>query len=283
MADFENPATSTHLMPIKDPTPSTAFKNYPVVPTRLSKATTYGANRVVVGTGFALIASQGVDPNHLDGFIRLLEKTNITTIFAQGPDFDEKGTAFLRYFGSLNTDKSAMEGDKLEGDANSRFINPHLIVDNPLYSVSTFIFMPTTGAPREIKVINTHGLPDFAKQIYDHIFQKAVAAPLSLDTILQDQFSTEGIASETLVHCRAGLGRTGIITFGVHLALHPKILLSKDATIRLELHKFRLTRPGMVQTEEQYLSAIQLAFKLIELHNPVHPQVRTVHHATLRN
>lgn len=103
----------------------------------------------------------------------------------------------------------------------------------------------------------------------------------------------------TLIHCSAGLGRSGLFAVA-YLAMKRGIFDTKkspkkiiDELNNLLFNELRLIRPGLVQTQEQYqqIYLIGCIFKQIQLYRSLHQSLtgdgnvgstsRTVSHATL--
>ncbi|AWP17607.1 putative receptor-type tyrosine-protein phosphatase H [Scophthalmus maximus] len=85
----------------------------------------------------------------------------------------------------------------------------------------------------------------------DHGVPQGTKALIQFRRIMRWHMEREGVGAPTVVHCSAGVGRTGtIIALDVLLQqLDQKRAVSVGAFV----HKLRLSRPHMVQTETQYV------------------------------
>ncbi|KAF0025362.1 hypothetical protein F2P81_022243 [Scophthalmus maximus] len=85
----------------------------------------------------------------------------------------------------------------------------------------------------------------------DHGVPQGTKALIQFRRIMRWHMEREGVRAPTVVHCSAGVGRTGtIIALDVLLQqLDQKRAVSVGAFV----HKLRLSRPHMVQTETQYV------------------------------
>lgn len=85
----------------------------------------------------------------------------------------------------------------------------------------------------------------------DHGVPDGTDALIRFRDTLRQHIETNSGGAPTVVHCSAGVGRTGtIITLDVLLQ---QLKEEKTVDIKAFVHKLRLRRPHMVQTESQYV------------------------------
>ncbi|XP_028287396.1 receptor-type tyrosine-protein phosphatase H-like isoform X2 [Parambassis ranga] len=85
----------------------------------------------------------------------------------------------------------------------------------------------------------------------DHNVPECTEVLIQFRGLVRQHIEREGVRTPTVVHCSAGVGRTGtIITLDVLLQQ-----LDKEGTVGINafVHQMRLNRPFMVQTESQYV------------------------------
>ncbi|XP_059180532.1 receptor-type tyrosine-protein phosphatase H-like [Centropristis striata] len=85
----------------------------------------------------------------------------------------------------------------------------------------------------------------------DHGVPQGTQVLIQFRSLVRRHINAEGGGAPTVVHCSAGVGRTGtIISLDVLLQQ-----LEKERTVGIKgfVHKMRLSRPYMVQTESQYV------------------------------
>ncbi|KAF7661193.1 hypothetical protein LDENG_00267130 [Lucifuga dentata] len=96
----------------------------------------------------------------------------------------------------------------------------------------------------------------------DHGVPEGTEALIRFRGLLRWHIESEGTQTPTVVHCSAGVGRTGtIITLDVLLQQLEK---ERVVGIKAFVHKMRLNRPHMVQTESQYIFLHQCIMNFLE-------------------
>ncbi|KAM3859892.1 receptor-type tyrosine-protein phosphatase H-like [Diretmus argenteus] len=101
-----------------------------------------------------------------------------------------------------------------------------------------------TGEERAVKHFHFTAWPD-------HGVPDGTEALIQFRGLVREHIENEGGRTPTLVHCSAGVGRTGtIIALDVLLQ---QLQGEKEVGIAAFVHKMRLSRPLMVQTESQYV------------------------------
>ncbi|XP_060885014.1 receptor-type tyrosine-protein phosphatase H-like [Labrus mixtus] len=85
----------------------------------------------------------------------------------------------------------------------------------------------------------------------DHGVPQGTEVLIQFRGLVRQHIEREGTGAPTVVHCSAGVGRTGtIIALDVMLQQLEK---ERAVSINAFVHKMRLSRPHMVQTESQYV------------------------------
>ncbi|XP_042254372.1 receptor-type tyrosine-protein phosphatase eta-like isoform X7 [Thunnus maccoyii] len=85
----------------------------------------------------------------------------------------------------------------------------------------------------------------------DHGVPQGTGVLIQFRELVRHYIQREGTGEPTVVHCSAGVGRTGtIITLDVLLQ---ELERERAVGINAFVHKMRLSRPHMVQTESQYI------------------------------
>ncbi|XP_044193633.1 receptor-type tyrosine-protein phosphatase eta-like isoform X2 [Thunnus albacares] len=85
----------------------------------------------------------------------------------------------------------------------------------------------------------------------DHGVPQGTGVLIQFRELVRHYIQREGTGEPTVVHCSAGVGRTGtIITLDVLLQ---QLERERAVGINAFVHKMRLSRPHMVQTESQYI------------------------------
>uniref|UniRef100_A0A3Q3W1T4 Protein tyrosine phosphatase receptor type H n=1 Tax=Mola mola TaxID=94237 RepID=A0A3Q3W1T4_MOLML len=105
---------------------------------------------------------------------------------------------------------------------------------------------------REFTVKNVRTVKHFHFTAWpDHGVPQGTTVLIQFRELVREHIQREGTTAPTVVHCSAGVGRTGTL-----IALD--VLLQQLDTegvvgINAFVHKMRLSRPHMVQTESQYV------------------------------
>ncbi|XP_062298054.1 receptor-type tyrosine-protein phosphatase H-like [Scomber scombrus] len=98
----------------------------------------------------------------------------------------------------------------------------------------------------------------------DHGVPQGTEILIQFRELFRQHIKTEGTGEPTVVHCSAGVGRTGtIIALDVLLQ---QLEREKAVGINAFVHKMRLNRPHMVQTESQYVFLHQCIMDRLQPH-----------------
>ncbi|XP_053197058.1 receptor-type tyrosine-protein phosphatase H-like [Scomber japonicus] len=98
----------------------------------------------------------------------------------------------------------------------------------------------------------------------DHGVPQGSEVLIQFRELFRQHIKTEGTGEPTVVHCSAGVGRTGtIIALDVLLQ---QLEQEKAVGINAFVHKMRLNRPHMVQTESQYVFLHQCIMDRLQPH-----------------
>ncbi|XP_053197056.1 receptor-type tyrosine-protein phosphatase H-like [Scomber japonicus] len=98
----------------------------------------------------------------------------------------------------------------------------------------------------------------------DHGVPQGSEVLIQFREVFRQHIKTEGTGEPTVVHCSAGVGRTGtIIALDVLLQ---QLEREKAVGINAFVHKMRLNRPHMVQTESQYVFLHQCIMDCLQPH-----------------
>ncbi|XP_053197059.1 receptor-type tyrosine-protein phosphatase H-like [Scomber japonicus] len=98
----------------------------------------------------------------------------------------------------------------------------------------------------------------------DHGVPQGTKVLIQFRELFRQHIKTEGTGEPTVVHCSAGVGRTGtIIALDVLLQ---QLEREKAVGINAFVHKMRLNRPHMVQTESQYVFLHQCIMDRLQPH-----------------
>ncbi|XP_076616431.1 receptor-type tyrosine-protein phosphatase H-like isoform X3 [Chaetodon auriga] len=85
----------------------------------------------------------------------------------------------------------------------------------------------------------------------DHGVPQSTEVLIQFRGLVRQHIERDGAGAPTVVHCSAGVGRTGtIIALDVLLQ---QLVKEREVGINAFVHKMRLSRPHMVQTESQYI------------------------------
>ncbi|XP_070846584.1 receptor-type tyrosine-protein phosphatase H-like isoform X7 [Chaetodon trifascialis] len=85
----------------------------------------------------------------------------------------------------------------------------------------------------------------------DHGVPQSTEVLIQFRGLVRQHIERDGAGAPTVVHCSAGVGRTGtIIALDVLLQ---QLVKEREVGINAFVHKMRLSRPHMVQTESQYV------------------------------
>ncbi|XP_068610969.1 receptor-type tyrosine-protein phosphatase H-like [Brachionichthys hirsutus] len=181
------------------------------------------------------IATQGPLPNTVDDFWRMIWEQSVTGIVMVTNCIEKERTKSERYW--------PRDGEPwLYG---TLLVTTRSEQHEPNWTLREFtVKNNSTSEVRSVKHFHFTAWPD-------HGVPQGTDVLIQFRELMRRHIQRDGNEAPTVVHCSAGVGRTGtIIALDVLLQ---QLERERAVAIKGFVHKMRLSRPHMVQTESQYM------------------------------
>ncbi|XP_067151443.1 receptor-type tyrosine-protein phosphatase eta [Apteryx mantelli] len=192
----------------------------------------------------AFIAAQGPLPNTIDDFWRMIWEKNIYSIVMLTKCVEQARTKCEQYW----PDKQSMS----YGDIIVTMVSEIVL---PEWTIRDFT-VENSNAP-EIHTVRQFHFTSWP----DHGVPETTDLLINFRHLVQEYNNQNPIDSPTLVHCSAGVGRTG--TFIAIDRLIQQIEMENTVDVYGVVYDLRMHRPLMVQTEDQYVFLNQCVMDII--------------------
>ncbi|XP_062432311.1 receptor-type tyrosine-protein phosphatase eta [Rhea pennata] len=192
----------------------------------------------------AFIAAQGPLPNTIDDFWRMIWEKNIYSIVMLTKCVEQARTKCEQYW----PDKQSMS----YGDIIVTMVSEIVL---PEWTVRDFT-VENSNAP-EIHTVRQFHFTSWP----DHGVPETTDLLINFRHLVIEHNSQNPVDSPTLVHCSAGVGRTG--TFIAIDRLIQQIEMENTVDVYGVVYDLRMHRPLMVQTEDQYVFLNQCVMDII--------------------
>ncbi|XP_068162058.1 receptor-type tyrosine-protein phosphatase H-like [Antennarius striatus] len=181
------------------------------------------------------IATQGPLPNTVNDFWRMIWEQRVTGIVMVTNCIEKERTKSEKYWPKVR--QPHHYGNLLVTTRSEQ--------QEPNWTLRDFtVKNSSTSEVRSVKHFHFTAWPD-------HGVPQGTEVLIQFRELIRRHIQTNGNAVPTVVHCSAGVGRTGtIIALDVLLQ---QLEREKVVGIKAFVHKMRLSRPHMVQTESQYI------------------------------
>uniref|UniRef100_A0A8B9QDT0 Receptor-type tyrosine-protein phosphatase eta n=1 Tax=Apteryx owenii TaxID=8824 RepID=A0A8B9QDT0_APTOW len=192
----------------------------------------------------AFIAAQGPLPNTIDDFWRMIWEKNIYSIVMLTKCVEQARTKCEQYW----PDKQSMSYGDIIVTMVSEIVLPEWTIRD--FTVENVSSSPTLSL-RQFHFTSwpDHGVPETTDLL------------INFRHLVQEYNNQNPIDSPTLVHCSAGVGRTG--TFIAIDRLIQQIEMENTVDVYGVVYDLRMHRPLMVQTEDQYVFLNQCVMDII--------------------
>ncbi|NXK26963.1 PTPRJ phosphatase, partial [Arenaria interpres] len=192
----------------------------------------------------AFIAAQGPLPNTIDDFWRMIWEKNIYSIVMLTKCVEQARTKCEQYW----PDKQS----KSYGDIIVTMISEIVL---PEWTIRDFtVEKSNTTESHTVRQFHFTSWPD-------HGVPETTDLLINFRHLVHEYSSQNPIDSPTLVHCSAGVGRTG--TFIAIDRLIQQIEMENTVDVYGVIYDLRMHRPLMVQTEDQYVFLNQCVMDII--------------------
>ncbi|XP_026705975.1 receptor-type tyrosine-protein phosphatase eta [Athene cunicularia] len=192
----------------------------------------------------AFIAAQGPLPNTIEDFWRMIWEKNIYSIVMLTKCVEQARTKCEQYW----PDKQS----KSYGDIIVTMVSEAVL---PEWTVRDFT-VEKTNTPE------SHSVRQFHFTSWpDHGVPETTDLLINFRHLVHEYSSQNPIDSPTLVHCSAGVGRTG--TFIAIDRLIQQVEMENTVDVYGVVYDLRMHRPLMVQTEDQYVFLNQCVMDII--------------------
>ncbi|KAM6069047.1 receptor-type tyrosine-protein phosphatase eta isoform 3-T3 [Theristicus caerulescens] len=192
----------------------------------------------------AFIAAQGPLPNTIEDFWRMIWEKNIYSIVMLTKCVEQARTKCEQYW----PDKQS----KSYGDIIVKMVSEIVL---PEWTIRDFT-VEKSGTPESHTVRQFH-----FTSWPDHGVPETTDLLINFRHLVHEYSSQNPIDSPTLVHCSAGVGRTG--TFIAIDRLIQQIEMENTVDVYGVVYDLRMHRPLMVQTEDQYVFLNQCVMDII--------------------
>ncbi|NXL50064.1 PTPRJ phosphatase, partial [Podilymbus podiceps] len=192
----------------------------------------------------AFIAAQGPLPNTIDDFWRMIWEKNIYSIVMLTKCVEQARTKCEQYW----PDKQS----KSYGDIIVTMVSEVVL---PEWTIRDFtVEKSNTAESHTVRQFHFTSWPD-------HGVPETTDLLINFRHLVHEYSSQNPIDSPTLVHCSAGVGRTG--TFIAIDRLIQQIEMENTVDVYGVVYDLRMHRPLMVQTEDQYVFLNQSVMDII--------------------
>uniref|UniRef100_A0A8C8AIU0 Receptor-type tyrosine-protein phosphatase eta n=1 Tax=Otus sunia TaxID=257818 RepID=A0A8C8AIU0_9STRI len=192
----------------------------------------------------AFIAAQGPLPNTIDDFWRMIWEKNIYSIVMLTKCVEQARTKCEQYW----PDKQS----KSYGDIIVTMVSEAVL---PEWTVRDFtVEKSNTPESHSVRQFHFTSWPD-------HGVPETTDLLINFRHLVHEYSSQNPIDSPTLVHCSAGVGRTG--TFIAIDRLIQQVEMENTVDVYGVVYDLRMHRPLMVQTEDQYVFLNQCVMDII--------------------
>ncbi|XP_074774071.1 receptor-type tyrosine-protein phosphatase eta isoform X1 [Athene noctua] len=192
----------------------------------------------------AFIAAQGPLPNTIEDFWRMIWEKNIYSIVMLTKCVEQARTKCEQYW----PDKQS----KSYGDIIVTMVSEAVL---PEWTIRDFT-VEKTNTPE------SHSVRQFHFTSWpDHGVPETTDLLINFRHLVHEYSSQNPIDSPTLVHCSAGVGRTG--TFIAIDRLIQQVEMENTVDVYGVVYDLRMHRPLMVQTEDQYVFLNQCVMDII--------------------
>ncbi|KAM6358633.1 receptor-type tyrosine-protein phosphatase eta isoform 1-T1 [Alca torda] len=192
----------------------------------------------------AFIATQGPLPNTIEDFWRMIWERNIYSIVMLTKCVEQARTKCEQYW----PDKQS----KTYGDIIVTMVSEIVL---PEWTIRDFtVEKSNTPESHTVRQFHFTSWPD-------HGVPETTDLLISFRHLVHEYSSQNPIDSPTLVHCSAGVGRTG--TFIAIDRLIQQIEMENTVDVYGAVYDLRMHRPLMVQTEDQYVFLNQCVMDII--------------------
>ncbi|NXF28539.1 PTPRJ phosphatase, partial [Nyctibius bracteatus] len=192
----------------------------------------------------AFIAAQGPLPNTIDDFWRMIWEKNIYSIVMLTKCVEQARTKCEQYW----PDKQS----KSYGDIIVTMVSEIVL---PEWTIRDFtVEKSNTPESHTVRQFHFTSWPD-------HGVPETTDLLINFRHLVHEYSSQNPIDSPTLVHCSAGVGRTG--TFIAIDRLIQQIEMENTVDVYGVVYDLRMHRPLMVQTEDQYVFLNQCVMDII--------------------
>ncbi|NXE07384.1 PTPRJ phosphatase, partial [Lophotis ruficrista] len=190
------------------------------------------------------IAAQGPLPNTIEDFWRMIWEKNIYSIVMLTKCVEQARTKCEQYW----PDKQS----KSYGDIVVTMVSEIVL---PEWTIRDFaVVKPNTPESHAVRQFHFTSWPD-------HGVPETTDLLINFRHLVHEYNSQNPIDSPTLVHCSAGVGRTG--TFIAIDRLIQQIEMENTVDVYGVVYDLRMHRPLMVQTEDQYIFLNQCVMDII--------------------
>ncbi|NXE23459.1 PTPRJ phosphatase, partial [Ardeotis kori] len=190
------------------------------------------------------IAAQGPLPNTIEDFWRMIWEKNIYSIVMLTKCVEQARTKCEQYW----PDKQS----KSYGDIVVTMVSEIVL---PEWTIRDFtVGKPNTPESHAVRQFHFTSWPD-------HGVPETTDLLINFRHLVHEYNSQNPIDSPTLVHCSAGVGRTG--TFIAIDRLIQQIEMENTVDVYGVVYDLRMHRPLMVQTEDQYIFLNQCVMDII--------------------
>ncbi|XP_075568546.1 receptor-type tyrosine-protein phosphatase eta [Pelecanus crispus] len=192
----------------------------------------------------AFIAAQGPLPNTIEDFWRMIWEKNIYSIVMLTKCVEQARTKCEQYW----PDKQS----KSYGDITVTIVSEIVL---PEWTIRDFTIQKSNAS-------ESHTVRQFHFMSWpDHGVPETTDLLINFRHLVHEYSSQNPIDSPTLVHCSAGVGRTG--TFIAIDRLIQQIEMENTVDVYGVVYDLRMHRPLMVQTEDQYVFLNQCVMDII--------------------
>ncbi|XP_075611086.1 receptor-type tyrosine-protein phosphatase eta isoform X6 [Balearica regulorum gibbericeps] len=192
----------------------------------------------------AFIAAQGPLPNTIEDFWRMIWEKNIYSIVMLTKCVEQARTKCEQYWPD---NESKKYGDIIVTKVSG--------IDLPEWTIRDFtVEKSNTTESHTVRQFHFTSWPD-------HGVPETTDLLINFRHLVHEYSSQNPIDSPTLVHCSAGVGRTG--TFIAIDRLIQQIEMENTVDVYGVVYDLRMHRPLMVQTEDQYIFLNQCVMDII--------------------
>ncbi|NWR54484.1 PTPRJ phosphatase, partial [Bucorvus abyssinicus] len=192
----------------------------------------------------AFIAAQGPLPNTIDDFWRMIWEKNIYSVVMLTKCVEQARTKCEQYW----PDKQS----KSYGDVIVTMVSEIVL---PEWTIRDFtVEKSNTPESHTVRQFHFTSWPD-------HGVPETTDLLINFRHLVHEYSSQNPVDSPTLVHCSAGVGRTG--TFIAIERLIQQIEMENTVDVYGVVYDLRMHRPLMVQTEDQYVFLNQCVMDII--------------------